>query len=399
MMQACGALVSGTISQHELDALLTLARSAIFEVILAVDLEQISIFSLEEPRVIEQVYLLQAIDMLQAFRMFDRRLSVRKRCNADHDYLMRCVQSSSLFSAITSWRPTGFSGLYNNSIEQAWISWAQYESAKRLVNLQICVPHHTYLVFRAMWISQLQDFSQITFFGRSSSYFEEDRSFSLPSEDALWDAPTSERWYSILMEQSPFGSMTERMMGVPWETTFSRLCDSSAEALPLNAAAHYIIIHYIQSRLGPCVSRPTSKNHANNHSKPSYVTSDELLSIQQMLTGWLRSWRASPGTLHENALRYKCMSFYWATQLSLLAHYDSSLPISLGPWTVEETTFLVMMHWMKYIRLFLEASGNFDNPCAEVLWNGLLQIQVTVCTARSPDAVEISEGFLAFVRA
>lgn len=142
-MQACGAVSSGTSSQNWIDALLFLARHGIFDGISNVRPDPIPTTrnqDFQEPYILNQVYLLLAVDLLQAIRIFDHRLSVRKRCIADHDHLVRCVQASSLFSAVESWYPPDFGDLCVNSIDRAWRSWARYETAKRFVSLRYIHP-------------------------------------------------------------------------------------------------------------------------------------------------------------------------------------------------------------------------------------------------------------------
>lgn len=243
----------------------------------------------------------------------------------------------------------------------------------------------------------MQDFTQIVMYGRDAAYTEADRSFCLPSEDALWDAPDSRTWYAVLKAPgSPYGDMHERMFGVPWKVAVIKLQDEFAEPIPLNPAAHFILVHYIQSRLGSCVQSRTM-----TPAMPSAVLRAEIDIVQHMLQKWFDSWKTSPSppSMEAQSMNNICMTFYWTTKLPISAHRDGVFPIIVDDWIRDATTFLMTMHWMKYIRVALDLSGVYDDPfLADSLWRGLLRIRWEIWNARSMEAVEYLEGISSFLR-
>jgi hypothetical protein len=391
-MQTCGSIISQNPSQLSIDASTSLARTAILDEITRVRLLSSPIsLDPETPQIMEQLNLLFAVDFLQAIHIFDHRVSVRRLCNVDHERFVRCVQVSELIPAVMSWCPN-LGDLSDSAIERAWRSWARYEELKRFVYFEMAPAYSSLISRSALWISQIQDFIQVAMYGGEAAYTEEDRSFCLPSEDALWEASDAHAWYLVLKKtRSPYGSVKERMLGIMWNTAIANFKDQFAEPMPLNPAAHYILIRYIRSRMGPCVQSPVSG--------PTVVR-PELALVQQMLRNWLHSWRASPLPSYVGAqsMHNLCMTFYWTTQLSIFGHRSGLFPIVFDGWAFDVANFLMTMHWMKQIRVSLEVLGHYDAPIADVLWSGLMRIRSEICNVRSMDAVEYLEGISSFLR-
>jgi hypothetical protein len=185
-------------------------------------------------------------------------------------------------------------------------------------------------------------------------YFSLPRLFSpdeldtcLPCDDELWAAKTSLEWSQLLLRPSPYGSIEERIYGVPMLRAFAAVglegpnMSTAAPEPPQELSAvspfgHYIILQFLLAEL---FRRCTGGNSpAATHAEEE--VNEHVLSLQLALHRWLQLWLKTPNAYpNENPPHgAECgkkstghfmadpLPFYWLAQLLLLAFQDGLPP-------------------------------------------------------------------------
>ncbi len=172
----------------------------------------------------------------------------------------------------------------------------------------------------------------------------------LPCDDELWAAKTSLEWSQLLFRPSPYGSVEERMYGVPMHRAFAAVglegpnmtATSTASPEPpkelraVSPFGHYILL---QSLLGELFRRCTGADSPATTPAEEEVN-EHVLAMQLALHRWLQMWSKTPNAyLNENPqngaesekkstghFMADPLPFYWLAQLLLLAFLDGLPP-------------------------------------------------------------------------
>jgi hypothetical protein len=171
----------------------------------------------------------------------------------------------------------------------------------------------------------------------------------LPCEDELWLAKTPLEWSQILYRPSPYGSIDERLHGVPtlracaavglegpnMTATSTASPEPPKELSPVSPFGHYILL---QSLLGELFRRCSGAD--SPAASPTEEVNEHVLAMQLALHRWLQMWLKTPNAYpNENSLEgtepgkkptsnfmADPLPFYWLAQLLLLAFQDGLPP-------------------------------------------------------------------------
>jgi hypothetical protein len=236
-----------------------------------------------------------------------------------------------------------------------------------------------WLVLRLLTIAYVHDCFLHVFFSIPPSFFASELDWCLPVEDALWNATSSQEWYTLLQQPSPYGSAATRLTGLSIRAALAVLGDAHmpTPGLTLPAFAHFVLINSALSSI-LCLSGA----HTVSASDPSSGHHDVLggkmrdFSHQYTLHNWLQGWvRAPDGPVspekadQEPLFTRNAMPYYWLAQATLVAIPEdfSGKP---GFFVTPETRFRVLGQWLVHIRNFLRSSQSDSAG----LWIQLMKI-------------------------
>jgi hypothetical protein len=217
------------------------------------------------------------------------------------------------------------------------------------------------------------------FFSLSPSFFASELDWCLPAEDALWNATSSQEWYSLLRQPSPYGPVATRLTGLGIKAALAVLGDMHmpSPALALSSFAHFVLINTI---LGSIFR--LSGVHGTHISEPAADRQDIVSGephdfvLQYTLHNWLQGWvnTSDGGNVEEAALEpphftRDAVPYYWLAQAALIALQED---VSGSPafFITPDTRFRVLGQWLLHIRDFLR-SGQSDSTR---LWLDLMKV-------------------------
>jgi len=184
------------------------------------------------------------------------------------------------------------------------------------------------------------------------SFSPEEFATFLPCDDELWGAQTALEWSQLLLRPSPYGSIEERLRGVPMLRAFAAvglegpnmtatLSASPAPPDELRAVSpfgHYILL---QSLLGELFRRCSGSGSPSASPNPGgeEQVNEHVYAMQLALHRWLQMWLKTPGAVlnancpaapdtDDKAKRHFMadpLPYYWLAQLLLLA-FQEGLP-------------------------------------------------------------------------
>ena len=232
-------------------------------------------------------------------------------------------------------------------------------------------------ILRLLTIAYVHDCFLHVFFSIPPSFFASELDWCLPAEDALWNATSSQEWYSLLPQPSPYGSAATRLTGLSIKDTLGVLGDvrMPAHGLTLPAFAHFVLINSTLSSI-LCLSGAQAAGASETSSDHREVLGGKArdFALQYTLHNWLQGWiRAPDGSGAEKAeqeplFTRNAMPYYWLAQATLVAQEDiSGKP---GLFVTPDTRFRVLGQWLVHIRNFL-GSGQSDSAG---LWIELMKI-------------------------
>jgi hypothetical protein len=201
------------------------------------------------------------------------------------------------------------------------------------------------------------------FFSISPSFFASELNWCLPSEDALWNATSSQEWYSLLQQPSSFGSAATRLTGLKIKTALDVLGGEhmSTSGLTLPAFAHFVLIN---STLSSIYSLSGAQAARASEPAPDY---GEVLSgkarHQCTLNNWLLGWvkagneMTAEKAVQEPPFMRNAMPYYWLAQATL-ATLQEDVSDKTGIFVAPDTRFRVLGQWSSHIRNFLRSGQN-----------------------------------------
>ncbi|KAI0247623.1 hypothetical protein BJV78DRAFT_1132975 [Lactifluus subvellereus] len=293
--------------------------------------------------------------LIQAINLF--RQTIDQRPAAGHFHGMLMIRRCGLMSVCSSWAPPDLSAANASQIEVAWRNWIAHESMKRLLT-----------------IAYVHDCLLNVFLSLSPSFFASELDWCLPSEDALWNATSSQEWYSLLQQPSPYGSAETRLTGLSIKAALAVLGDvrMPTPAITLSGFANFVLINSTLSSIfcpsgvqGTRASEPVSGHRDGPHE----------FALQYTLHNWLQGWINTSDELNaeeaaqEPHFTRNAMPYYWLAQAALVALQEevSGPP---GFFIKPDARFRVLGQWLLHIRKFLR-SGQSDSTG---LWIDLMKI-------------------------
>ncbi|EIN12093.1 hypothetical protein PUNSTDRAFT_99509 [Punctularia strigosozonata HHB-11173 SS5] len=310
----------------------------------------------------EQIYLVLAVSLLQNIGLFHQQSDVRTISNIFHGMLVMLVRRMGLITRNAAWHPTSFDTSDPLSIEVAWRDWAKHETEKR-----------------SLFLSYLHDISHRMCFALPTCYMPAEVTLHLPCEGKLWNAASASEWHAALCASSPYGTMQERLTGVPIQYALEVLRHSrvptSELKLTLNPMAHLLLIKVLLSELY-ALAAPSGCQL-----EPAKEKSQVILDFQFVLHNWLGTWLAGPDTppIHPEPIFYfNALPFYWLAQISLMAYQEDMPPFQMGSASRSDadSRFRLINWWQRCIRNFLRFAGNSAQTDSTAVWAEMMRIRL-----------------------
>ncbi|KAJ7810709.1 hypothetical protein B0H14DRAFT_3480381 [Mycena olivaceomarginata] len=181
-----------------------------------------------------QIQLVIALVLLQTIPLFHRESEGAASPNLQyHALLVAIIRQTRLIGRVKSWRAPDWTD--PESLESAWIEWAEVETIKRALRLAYAYSHDSSdSTYSASWSADMEMEIELV---------------SFPCDDALWRAPSAAEWFAVAHTPSPHGVGMSRVYGVTVQDALAALAapsgiDSSI-AVPLTSFGLFILIHAI----------------------------------------------------------------------------------------------------------------------------------------------------------
>ncbi|KAH9963778.1 fungal-specific transcription factor domain-containing protein [Russula dissimulans] len=315
-MQACGALFYQTpVARAFVEKVLGTSRNS-----LICDYAKPS----TDPK--HQIHSIVTLILLQTIGLFHQDPQQRAASNIYHGMLVLMIRQHRLVERIATWEHKVFPTRDPVALEGTWRDWAMHECLKRVVFLAYC-----------------QDQAHRIYFSLPPSFTPEELATCLPCDDELWAAKTPLDWSRLLLEPSPFGSIEERIHGVPMHRAFAAVglegpnmtASVSASLEPpsdlgvVSTFGHFILLQYLLGELFRRCSGTNSPPASPNPGGEEQVN-EHVYAMQLSLHLWLQMWRKTPGNTCEKAGHFMAdpLPFYWLAQLLLLAFQEGLPPFA-----------------------------------------------------------------------
>ncbi|KAI9510083.1 fungal-specific transcription factor domain-containing protein [Russula earlei] len=316
-MQACGALfVKTPVAQAFVEKMLCTSRDVLIREFAGPS---------SDPR--HQIHSIMTLILLQTIGLFHQDPQQRASSNIYHGMLVLMIRQHHLIERSTSWEHQVFPTTDPDVLEATWRNWAVHEAIKRVVCLAYC-----------------HDQAHRIFFSLPPSFSPEELAICLPCDDELWAAKTPLEWSQLLLAPSPYGSVEERIHGVPMHRAFAAVgleCPNPPKELSaVSPFGHFILLQALLAELFRRCSRADSPTASPDPGGEEQVN-EHVYAMQLALHRWLQMWLKTPnanaspdGNLQDGA--ETCDKFirnfmadplphYWLAHLLLLA-FQEGLP-------------------------------------------------------------------------
>jgi hypothetical protein len=273
---------------------------------------------------------------------------------------VKMIRQNRLIERNASWRHQPFPTADSAALEATWRDWAMHEALKRYLLYPVCKSWHpqplTYCRSDSVvCLAYCHDQAHRIYFSLPPSFSHAEFIMCLPCDDELWAARTPLEWSEVLLKSSPYGSIEERIHGVPMPCAFaavglegpnmiatpSTFSEPPKELSAVSPFGHFILL---QTLLGELFRRCSgAKSSAANHAPEGdgeEQVNEHVFVMQLALHRWLQMWLMTPNAspngnpspetgLSQNATARHFMAdplpFYWLAQLLLLA-FQEGLP-------------------------------------------------------------------------
>ncbi|KAH9041995.1 hypothetical protein EDB85DRAFT_2139378 [Lactarius pseudohatsudake] len=298
--------------------------------------------------------------LIQAISLFRQTIDQRPATGHFHGMLM--IKRCGLITACSTWTPPDLS------------TAGCVAGRGRLEERSADLP-----VLRILSLAYLHDCFWNVFLSLSPSFFASELSWCLPAEDALWNATSSQEWYSLL-QTSSYCSVTTRLTGLSIKAALAVLGDMRmpSPTTTLSPFAHFVLINSTLSSIFSSSSTQAARaarvEPTSNHRDVLSVKQNDFV-LQYTLHNWLQGWiGASDEPVAEKASQEplftrNAMPYYWLAQASLVALQEdaSGKP---GFFVTPDIRFRVLGQWLLQIRDFLRS----DQSNSTGLWIELMKI-------------------------
>lgn len=232
---------------------------------------------------------------------------------------------------------------------------------------------------RILTLAYVHDCFLNVFLSLSPLFFTSELGWCLPAEDALWNATSSQEWYSLL-QPSPYCSVATRLSGLSIKSALAVLGDMRmpSPTTTLSPFAHFVLINSTLSS----IFSPSSMQAAHSaRAEPTSNHRDALgmkptdFVLHYTLHNWLQGWISASDELttekaaQEPHFTRNAMPYFWLAQASLVAlQEDTSGKPSF--FVTPDIRFRVLGQWLLHIRDFLRS----DQSDSTGLWIELMKI-------------------------
>lgn len=300
--------------------------------------------------------------LIQAISLFRQTIDQRPAAGLFHGTLVMMIKRCGLINACSSWTPPDLSVADASQVEVAWRGWLAHESMKRTLTL-----------------AYVHDCFLNVFLSLSPSFFASELGWCLPAEDALWNATSSQEWYSLL-QPSPYCSVATRLTGLSTKAALAVLGDMRmpSPTIPLSPFAYFVLINStLGSIFSPSSTQVTraTRGEPMSHHRDSVSVKPNDFVLQYTLHNWLQGWiSASDESAAEKAAQEphftrNAMPYYWLAQAALVALQEDSSG-KPGFFVTPDVRFRVLGQWLLHIRDFLRSDQNNSTG----LWIELMKI-------------------------
>ncbi|KIK51432.1 hypothetical protein GYMLUDRAFT_252053 [Collybiopsis luxurians FD-317 M1] len=286
-----------------------------------------------------QIDLIFALGLLQCLAIFSKQKERRTASALYHGMMKQMIARSGVLQVIQSWKSPEF--FDETPVDEAWHSWARYESVKRLC----CLTH-------------LQACDFIIFFA-IPPYTQHAIEGTLPCDDELWRALTAQDWVTSLRATSQYGSPTVRLHGANAQAAIGSLYSQFATLTPplsrITEFAQYLLIHEILSRLflGSYIHATTAATMPDMLLGGKSALENICSYHQNALKNWFVSWQKGQGSSIHGSWASDSLCYYRLAQLTLQLLREESLPLlTLQDYRpeAEELRFQVLRRWLHLVR-------------------------------------------------
>ncbi|KAI0055744.1 hypothetical protein BV25DRAFT_1815158 [Artomyces pyxidatus] len=327
-MQACGALfVKTRTAEAFVERTLSTSRELL-----------VHDFAKPSPDPKHQVHITMTLILLQTIGLFHQDPQQRAASNIYHGMLVLMIRQNRIIERSTTWIPKTFPTMDSVVLEETWRDWAVHEAIKR-----------------AVCLAYVHDQSHRIYFSLPASFQPQEFSLYLPCDDALWTAPTAYAWSQVLTTPSPYGSISERMSGVPMPRALSAVgiegpsMTATTTSMPppphdvgqVSPFGHFVLVHALLGELfRRCSGTESPAPSPAPDGEEGEQVNEHVFAIQLALHRWLQLWLKSPESARakpqtgpagipvpakDTPFMADPLPFYWLAQLLLLA-FQESLP-------------------------------------------------------------------------
>ncbi|KAI0033461.1 hypothetical protein K488DRAFT_47667 [Vararia minispora EC-137] len=323
-MQACGALFAKTkVADAFIERTLgSMRQNLVME------------FAKPSDNPKHQMYIIMTLVLLQTIGLFHQSPRQRASSNLYHGMLVLMIRQNRVLDRSALWKTPTFPIPDTEALDAAWRDWTIHETIKR-----------------CMLLAYTHDQSHQIFFSLPASFAPNEFAIRLPCEEALWNAPNAFAWSQMLLADSPYGTIQQRLLGVPMMHGMAALGleggkmdsqDPFKDVGTMPPFAHFVLMHALLGELFRRCSPADSP--ANKPAGQEEEVHPHVFTMQLALHKWLKLWLLNPdaplaaapnGHVEggAKAVTYTAdpLPFYWLGQLLLLAFQEGLPPFSLEP--------------------------------------------------------------------
>ncbi|EIN12067.1 hypothetical protein PUNSTDRAFT_119203 [Punctularia strigosozonata HHB-11173 SS5] len=312
----------------------------------------------------ELLDIVTATCLLQTIGLFHERSDERAISNMYHGMLIMMIRRCGYIRKCTEWTP--LTPDCEEGVDVSWKEWALHEQAKR-----------------ALLLSYLHDTCHRIYFALPTSFRTSELTMGLPCEESLWSARTAEEWRDLLYTSSPYGSVSQRMIGYSMPDALKLIRETRPIEAPLalTPMGHFVLIHAILSDLYAICTPIESQVPAPAPLHPDDRPIQYGYEFQYALHNWLQTWLTSPETPqhqagYEPVFIANCLPFYWLGQITLMAYQEHMPPFQQDSisGTNVDARFRLVKQWVGHIRDFLKNKQNAVQPT--MFWDEMMKIRL-----------------------
>jgi hypothetical protein len=275
----------------------------------------------------------------------------------------KMIRQNRLIERNASWQHKEFPTADPAVLEATWHDWAMHEAVKRyLFNLHpklVPTTAHLLLIYSVVCLAYCHDQAHRIYFSLPPSFSPTEFTMCLPCDDELWAAKTSSEWSELLLKSSPYGSIEERIHGVPMHLAFDAVGlegpnmtatptvspEPPKELSAVSPFGHFILLQTLLAELfRRCSGTDSPAASPAPEGEGEEQVNEHVYAMQLSLHRWLQMWLKTPNAFlngnqpgetvtGQNATGHFMadpLPFYWLAQLLLLA-FQEGLPPFRAP--------------------------------------------------------------------